>query len=122
MSGSVAPTWSVSRHLELTGTYRLSAIRFPERDQAFTAHVARLRTEIRLNTRVSGAAFLQYNSAAKLVSANVRFRFNPGEGHDLYLVWNSGINSDLDLVAPRLPRVGSRTLLLKYSRTFTCGV
>lgn len=122
ISASASPVWNASKHLELNGTYSVSAIRFPSRDQAFTAHVARLRGEVRLNTRVSAAAFAQYNSAAHRVSTNVRFRYNPSEGHDLYLVWNEGINSRLDLFDPRLPRSDTRTLLVKYSRTFTFGV
>jgi hypothetical protein len=118
-SASVSPTWNASKHLELTGTYRLDQVRFPGRDQAFTAHVARLRTEIRLDTRLSGAAFVQYNSRASLVSMNTRLRYNPAEGHDLYVVWNQGLNSDLDVDVPRLPRTDTRTILVKYSRPFT---
>jgi hypothetical protein len=119
VSTSVSPTWNASKHLELTGTYRLDQVRFPDRDQAFAAHVARLRTEVRLDTRLSGAAFVQYNSAANLVSMNTRLRYNPAEGHDLYVVWNQGLNSDLDIREPRLPRTDTRTILVKYSRTFT---
>jgi hypothetical protein len=119
VSASVSPTWNASKHLELTGTYRLDQVRFPDRDQAFTAHVARLRTEVRLDTRISGAAFVQYNSAASLVSMNTRLRYNPAEGHDLFVVWNQGLNSDLDIREPRLPRTDTRTILVKYSRTFT---
>lgn len=122
LSASISPTWNASRHLELSGTYSVNAIEFPDRAQSFTAHLARLRTELRLNTRVSTAAFFQYNSATNLLSANVRFRYNPSEGHDLYLVWNEGINSDRDLVEPRLPRTNSRTILVKYSRTLTFGL
>jgi hypothetical protein len=50
---------------------------------------------------------------------NSRLRYNPAEGHDLYVVWNHGLNSDLDIREPRLPRTDTRTILVKYSRTFT---
>ena len=121
VSASLSPTWSVSRHLRLSGTYQLNRIDFDERDQHFTAHIARLRTELTFTTATSASAFVQYNSADDIVGWNVRFRYNPTEGTDLYLVWNESLNSDRSLLDPRPPLSQARTLLVKYSRTFTLG-
>ncbi len=48
----------------------------------------------------------------------MRLRYNPSEGHDLYVVYNHGLNTDRFRVDPVLPRTSAQTLLLKYSRTF----
>lgn len=117
---NLTPTWYVSPHLELGGTYRYDHIRFPERDQSFDAHLARLRIGTALNTKLSTNAFLQYNTAAAAFSANLRFRYNFREGNDLWIVYNEGLNTDVDryLDRPPLPRLDNRTLLIKYTYTF----
>jgi len=113
------PAWSVSRHLTLSGAYELNRILFDARDQEFTSHVGRLRTELTFSTTTSASAFVQYNSAGHLVSLNARFRYNPSEGTDLYLVWNESLNTDRFAPTPQLPLSQARTLLVKYARTFT---
>lgn len=115
---AVSPVWYVSPHLELAGSYLYNRIRFPDRDQRFDAHLARLRIGTALNTKVSTNAFIQFNSAAHTVSANVRFRYNFREGNDLWLVYNEGMNTDRDRLAPTLPFTSARTILLKYTYTF----
>jgi hypothetical protein len=114
-----SPAWSVSRNLTLSGSYQLNRIRFDERDQQFTSHLARLRTELTFTTTTSAAAFAQYNSAGDLVALNFRFRYNPSEGTDLFLVWNESLNLDRYSLTPRPPLSQNRTLLVKYARTFT---
>ena len=117
-SVGVAPTWNVSEHLELSGAYQFNRIEFPERDQGLNTHVARARALAMLSTRLSVSTFVQFNSAAEVVSANLRIRYNPREGSDLYLVYNEGVNTERDRLVPALPFSDSRTLLLKYSHTF----
>ncbi len=121
LSGSVSPIWLASNHLELRGTYQLSRITFPDRDQAFTAHIARLKAQVMVSAQLSGTAFLQYNSAIDRTSGNVRLRYNPSEGHDLYIVWNERLLLDRSLYDPTPPLSENRTLIIKYSRTFTFG-
>ena len=113
-----SPVWYVSPHLELAGSYLYNQIRFPDRDQRFDAHLARLRIGTALNTKVSTNAFIQFNSATNTVSANVRFRYNFREGNDLWIVYNEGINTDRHRIMPTLPFTDTRTILLKYTYTF----
>lgn len=114
----VSPVWYVSPHLELAASYLYNQIRFPDRDQRFDAHLARLRIGTALNTKVSTNAFIQFNSATNTVSANVRFRYNFREGNDLWIVYNEGINTDRHRIIPTLPFTDTRTILLKYTYTF----
>ena len=113
----VSPTWNPSRHLELGGTYQANLVRFPDRDQRFVAHVARARVRVALNKQVSTNAFLQYNSAANLTTADVRFRYNFGEGKDLWIVYNEGFNLARDRRTPLLPRTDARSIILKFNYT-----
>jgi hypothetical protein len=114
----IGPTWNLSRHLELGGLYQWSRVDFPDRDQRFTAHIARLRSRVMLDTRVSAAGFLQYNSALDAVFANLRLRYNASEGNDLYLVYNAGVNTDPRGFQPLRPLMDNHLFLIKYARTF----
>jgi len=112
------PTWNLSRHLELGATYQFNRVRFPDRGQAFFVHVARVRTQIGFSTQASINAFLQYNTASDVVSANVRFRYNFREGNDLWIVYNEGRNTDRLSSDPELPFLDGRRVLMKYTYTF----
>jgi hypothetical protein len=118
LAANVSPTWFASRHLELGGAYLFSRITFPSRDQSFAAHVARLRSQVMINPRLLVSAFVQYNSATDRVASNLRLRYNPAEGNDLYLVWNEQVLTDRSLGDP-VPRSESRIFVLKYARTLT---
>ncbi len=89
----VRPFLDVSRHLELSLDYELDRIRFEDRAQSLDAHITRFRARVYLSTALSGSAFLQYNSAVDAFVTNLRIRFNPREGQDLYLVWNEETNT-----------------------------
>lgn len=118
---SVHPSWFPSPHLELGGTFEVRHIVFPDRDVELTPRIARLRTRVMLDARLSAAAFVQFNSDEDRVAANVRLRYNPSEGHDLWLVWNEQLRSDRTGLQPGAPLSESRALMLKYSRTLTLG-
>ncbi len=117
-TAGVSPILYVSPHLELSGFYRFDRIRFPDRDQGFDAHLARLRIGTALNTKVSTNAFIQFNSATNTVSANVRFRYNFREGNDLWIVYDEGMNTDRRRLTPTLPFTDIRTIMVKYTFTF----
>ena len=120
-SASVTTTANPSRHLEVQGVYRIDDVVFEERDQRFRAHIARFRIEPRLNTKLTGAALVQYNSASNAFLVNARLRWNPREGNDLYVVWNEGLVTDRRSFDPIRPFRDQRTILVKYSHTFTTG-
>jgi len=122
MAAGVRPSWNVSRYLNVSGAYRFERVRFPERDSGFNAHILRLRFQGTFNTAVSCAAFVQYNSAIDAVITNLRFRYNPREGVDLYLIYNHGLNTDRYRLIPILPRTDNRIVLLKYSHTVNMGI
>ena len=112
------PRWSVSSDLELSGEYQFNWVTFPNRNQRFTAHIARLRALYMLSAKFSATAFFQYNSAINAVIANIRLRYNPREGIDFYLVYNESFNTNRYREEPVLPFISNRTVMLKYTYTF----
>jgi len=114
----LTPRWNILSDLELSGTYQFNRVTFPDRGQQFTAHIARLRVLCMLSTKLSATAFIQYNSAIDAVIANIRLRYNPREGIDLYLVYNKGLNTNRYRQEPTLPFTSNRTVMLKYTYTF----
>lgn len=118
ISFTISPRWSISSDLELQGTYQFNRVEFPDRHQQLSAHIGRVRTSVMFSTKMSVIAFVQYNSAVNKVIANLRFRYNPREGNDLYLVYNEGLNTSRYHEHPVPPFSESRTILLKYTYTF----
>jgi hypothetical protein len=111
-------SWSLSSVWELSGFYQFNRVEFLDRGQEFTAHLARLRILATFTTKISASAFIQYNGASDIVVANVRIRYNPREGNDLYVVYNHGVNTARYREIPHLPRTDNQAIMIKYSYTF----
>ncbi|PLX17594.1 MAG: hypothetical protein C0597_06935 [Marinilabiliales bacterium] len=109
---------NVSKHFEFETTYKYNYVQFSNRNQNFENHIGRLRALIMLNTKFSLSSFVQYNSANESVSSNVRFRYNPAEGHDLYVVYNQSSLTDNHPIANINPDNKFWTVMLKYNYTF----
>jgi hypothetical protein len=114
------PAWTHSRYLELGGGYEVNRLEFEERGLATTTHLAQLRVQVALNTRVSLSTLAQYSNVADLAAVNARFRYHFREGTDLWIVYNQGLNTDRDSLEPlRGPLTSGRSLMVKYSHTVT---
>lgn len=112
------PTWNVSTGLDINPGYRIDYVNFARRSQSFTNHILSLKALAMFSTRLSLTNYIQYNTAVNLWLINVRFRYNPREGNDFYIVYNEGLNTHLYRESPVLPRSNKRALLLKYTYTF----
>lgn len=117
----LSPTWNVSRHLELGGSWEFNRIRFPDRHTGLDVHVAGLRVGAAANARFSTTALLQLNSVDDRIGVNLRLRYNFREGSDLWLVYDEGFNTERDAAPgePRLPLSDGRVLRLKLTHTLT---
>lgn len=118
LSVRLEPMWNISRHFEIGGTYNFDHVSVSKRDVAWTNHLVGLKALYMLNTKLSVNAFIQYNKAVHEVISNVRIRYNPKEGNDLYLVFNEGRNTDLTREVPNLPEYYTRAVMVKYTYTF----
>ena len=118
---SVDPTWNVSKRFELGSSYLFNQLKFSDRGQQFNAHIIRLRVQYSFNEKISVNNFVQFSNIADLFGVNFRFRYNFAERNDLWVVYNSQINTDrtaLEIGFPRQPLANSQALLIKYTYTF----
>ena len=77
------------------------------------AQVSRLRATYTVSPRSFLGALVQYNSAAHLFSANVRFRWEYSPGSDLFVVFSTNRDGD-----DGLSGLSDRTLVVKFTRLF----
>jgi hypothetical protein len=112
------PTWNISKHFELGGTYGFDRVNFAERNMTMTNHILGVKALYMLNTKLSVNAFLQYNTAEHAIVSNLRLRYNPKEGNDFYIVFDEGRNTSLTREIPNLPVYSSRAVMVKYTYTF----
>lgn len=117
-SVGILPVWGISPNFNLSGYYQFNRVDFSKRHQALTAQIARIRLTATLSTKFSASAFVQYDSALDEVTANLRFRYNPREGNDLYLVIDEGLNTNRAFYLPLRPPYSGWAILIKYSYTF----
>ncbi len=115
---SMLPNWSLSSSLTLGGAFIYSHVDLPDRGQKYVSHIGRLKVLVMFNTRFSLSAFVQYNSDTGIIGSNVRFRYNPREGNDLWLVYDEGTHTDRQRDIPHRPSLAARTIMLKYTYTF----
>jgi hypothetical protein len=117
VSIGLRPTWGISPTLSLSGIYQYNRAVFPARRHKFVAQIAQLRLDSSWSLTLSSSVFVQYNSAADALIANVRLRFNPREGEDFYLVFNQEVNTNRMRESLRRP-FSSRAIMVKYSYIF----
>ncbi len=113
------PSWNVGSSLQLGLKYEHNFLNFKDRGQSFSGGVTGIKALVMVNTKLSLSTFIQYNSAEKSLMTNFRFRYNPREGNDFYIVFNEGRSTYRDIENPRLPLYNNRSVLLKYTYTFT---
>jgi len=68
--------------------------------------------------RFSVKLLSQYDKLNKMFSSNLRIRYNPREGTDLYIVFNQGLNNDRARLNPHLPFVSNEAVIIKFLKTF----
>ena len=115
---TLTPSWYISKHLQLNLEYVYNYGEFKDRAELLNFHIARLRLGTALNRKLSTNALVQYSGAQDLFTFNIRFRYNWREGQDLWIVFNSGLNTDRQGFSPVLPRVDNQSILVKYIHTF----
>ncbi len=113
------PSWNIGSSLQLGLKYEYNYLNFKERNQSFSGGIAGFKALVMFTTKISISTFIQYNTAENTMISNLRFRYNPREGNDLYIVFNEGRNTYRDIENPRLPLYNNRSILLKYTYTFT---
>ncbi|HET8962355.1 MAG TPA: DUF5916 domain-containing protein [Chitinophagales bacterium] len=113
----------LSKNLKVGIDYEYNHILFPTEfavgnNSLFESNLIRLNISCYLSSKISIKLFTQYDDISDKVSSNLRFRYNPVEGTDLYIVFNQDVNTELLAVAPELPLVNNQGITVKFVKTF----
>ena len=76
----------LNQHLFFDVNYATADIRLSRED--LRTHLVGLRSSVALNTRLFGAALVQWNSVSKEFGVNLRVRYTYRPGSDIYVVFN----------------------------------
>ncbi len=102
----------VSNQLSVEPTYSVNRVILPE--GRFLAHVGGSRITYTMTPLMFVSALVQYNSSARTISANARFRWEYRPGSEMFVVYNE----ERDTRLPGTPALGNRSLIVKVNRLF----
>jgi hypothetical protein len=108
----------ISSNINLGLSYQYSQVDISDRDQHFRSHLVGFKSESTFTTKLSLLMYFQYSSSEKFGVNNIRFRYNPREGNDFYLVYNGDYNTHLRREYPELPFMNKSLFTIKYTYTF----
>jgi len=114
------PTLNIASSLQLSANYEFNAIRFPDREtnNSLDIHMINMKALYMLNTKISASILAQYENTEDDFIFNFRFRYNPREGNDFYIVYNESRGFIDNNEIPSPPAYNNRTIMLKYTHTF----
>ena len=101
----------INQHLFIDLEYSTSDIQLTSGD--LRTHLAGLRSSVALNTRLFGAAVVQWNSVSREFGVNVRLRYTYRPGSDFYIVFNERMTRPGDLWF-----LNERSLTVKWTYLF----
>lgn len=109
---------AVSTRLSVEPGFSLTRIALPA--ATFTTRLARARVDYAFSPLMFATALLQYNSADRTVSSNLRFRWEYAPGSELFLVYTDERDVTDELrAAPTLVRgLRNRAVVVKLNRLF----
>jgi len=113
----------INRYLRVGLKYEFNHIQFPENFSTidysiFNSNLFSLDLSIVKSTKLSVKMLAQYDDQSATFGGNIRVRYNPKEGTDLYIVYNSTFNANRLEAKPILPYIEQQGVIVKYSLTF----
>ena len=107
---------AISKHLSIEPTYSITRIELP--DATFTTRLARARVDYGFTPLMFASALVQYNSADRAFSTNLRYRWEYAPGSELFLVYTDERDTtDERLATPTTVRgLKNRAFVVKINR------
>jgi len=106
---------SVHRQLSVEPTFSISRIELP--DASFTTRLARARVDYAFTPLMFASGLLQYSSADRAFSTNVRFRWEYAPGSELFVVYTDERETGDDGLSPTAVRgLKNRAFVVKLNR------
>ncbi len=103
---------SVTTRFSLEPSFSINRVELPT--GSFTSKVFRTRGDYGFSPRMFVSAFLQYASADRAFSTNLRFRWEYQPGSELFVVYTD----ERDTTGPRYPTLKNRAFVVKATRLF----
>jgi hypothetical protein len=103
---------SVTTRFSLEPSFSINRVELPT--GRFTSKVFRTRGDYGFSPRMFVSAFLQYASADRAFSTNLRFRWEYQPGSELFVVYTD----ERDTTGPRYPTLKNRAFVVKATRLF----
>jgi uncharacterized protein DUF5916 len=100
----------IGDQLALQPIYSLNRVTLPE--GSFSTNLLGMRVTHTMTPYMFASALLQYNSTTRVVSANVRLRWEYRPGSEFFIVFNEQRDSN----SPRFPELTGRALIVKVTR------
>ena len=107
---------SMNKHLSIEPTFSISRIELS--DAAFTTRLARARVDYGFTPLMFASGLLQYSSADRAFSTNLRFRWEYAPGSELFLVYTDERDTTDDGVTPppAVRGLKNRAFVVKLNR------
>jgi hypothetical protein len=104
-----------NKHLSVEPTFSISRVERPS--ASFTTRLARARIDYGFTPLMFTSALVQYSSADRAVSTNVRYRWEYRPGSELFLVYTDERSTDDPLAPPTAVRgLRNRAFVVKVNR------
>ncbi len=121
----IAPEFNyiINRHFRIGINYEHNTIKFPvsysgNGNSVYKSNLIAINYIINFSSKFSIKSLGQYDDGSDSFGGNIRFRYNPREGTDLYIVYNSLLNTNRFEAKPTLPVVNEQAIVIKFSKTF----
>ncbi len=116
-------TYIFNKHFKISVEYEYDRIQFPavfsdDGNSLFQSNLLRLNLAYFFSSKLSVKLLMQLDDLSNQISNNLRIRYNPQEGTDLYIVFNQGLNEDRIRLTPHLPVVNTQAVTVKFVKTF----
>ncbi|MDP9229552.1 MAG: carbohydrate binding family 9 domain-containing protein, partial [Bacteroidota bacterium] len=116
-------TYIFNKHFKTGIEYEYNHIQFPVEfsnngNALFQSNLLRINIAYFFSSKFSVKLFTQLDDLSKQVTSNLRIRYNPQEGTDLYIVFNQGLNTDRTRLNPHLPVINTQAVTVKFVKTF----
>jgi uncharacterized protein DUF5916 len=106
---------SVHRQLSVEPTFSITRVELP--DASFTTRLARARVDYAFTPLMFASGLLQYSSADRAFSTNLRFRWEYAPGSELFLVYTDERDTSDNGLSPTAVRgLKSRVFVVKLNR------
>ena len=91
---SMGVNWNPAPRYKFTANWSSNEVKLPTGE--FTARVISLKSQIAFTSKWSFVPLFQFDNVSEELGINLRLRFHPSRGSDMYFVWSRNMLRDLE--------------------------